>query len=158
MSFQAYLKAMGRPWGQLVGCSVLASSREQPFHAGWIQRRVYLNGGVAGDGRGDAGAHGFEVFPLGFAFTLLQHLNQHALQLIALEPNGGGLDGDGARAEGFGVKAVALQFVGRSRAKTTICCGRRSTSMGMSRRWRWTRSTWRSRRIFSKRTRSWATC
>ena len=86
--------------------------REQPFHAGWIQRRVYLNGGVAGDGRGDAGAHGFEVFPLGFAFTLLQHLNQHALQLIALEPNGGGLDGDGARAEGFGVKAVALQFSG----------------------------------------------
>ena len=41
--------------------------REQPFHAGWIQRRVYLDGGVTGDGGGDAGAHGFEVFPLGFA-------------------------------------------------------------------------------------------
>ena len=32
--------------------------------------------------------------------------------MIAFEANGGGLDGDGARAEGFRVKAVALQFAG----------------------------------------------
>ena len=69
------------------------------------------------------------------ASSLLDHFGKHALQLAAFESDRGGFDRESSRAEGFSFEAVALQFVGDI-GKTAICHGCRSTSKGMSRRWR----------------------
>ena len=139
MSFQAYLKAMGVATGRVLG---FGEFREQPFHAGWIQRRVYLNGGVAGDGRGDGGAN----FPLAFSYARSTCLR-------------GGLDGDVRGPKGSASKPLCSN----SRAiapKKPHLLRQEIDQHGMSRRWRsgGHARPGASRRIFSNRTRSWATC
>ena len=111
MSVQEYRSAMGRPWGQL-GFAQLA---EQPGHALGVERHVDLDRGVAGDGGGDARAGGGEIFPLVEAVGLFEDFDEHALELAAVETNGSGFDGEGARAEGLDLEAVALQFGGDQR-------------------------------------------
>ena len=103
---------MGRPCGQLVGCSVFASSASNQSIFAGFERHVDLDGGVAGDGGGDAGAAGLFVFRLLLAFGHGKHLFQHAFELAAFKADGRGLYGQGARAKGLGLKAVALQLFG----------------------------------------------
>ena len=85
---------------------------EEPLHAGGIEGHIDLDGGVAGDGGGDAGAGGFEVVGLGGGSGLLEDFMDHALELAAGEAGGRGFDGDGVGAEGLGFAAVVLQFRG----------------------------------------------
>jgi hypothetical protein len=130
---------------------------EQPFHARGIERGVHFDGRVAGDRGRDAGARGLQIFCLLRAAGLLQHLDQHALQLRAFEPGGAALMAMVRGPKGLYLKAIGFQFRAMA-AKVTICAGSRSISMGMSSRWRSTCSTWRWRSTRSNSTRSWATC
>ncbi len=89
---------------------------------------------------------------------LLDDLVQHPLKLRAFETDRRGLHGERLRAKGLGLEAVALQLVGQSPQKQSFCAGFSSTSRGISSLWRWIFSTALSRKIFSNKTRSWATC
>ena len=82
---------MGRPWGQLVGCSVLASSVEEPVDFGGLEGLVDLDGGVAGDAGGDAAAAGFGVFGLLVAVGDGEDLFEHAFELDGLRGRRGRL-------------------------------------------------------------------
>ena len=53
--------------------------REQPFHFVLLQRHVDLDGGVAGDGGGNAGTDLFQVQRLLFARELVEQFVQHVL-------------------------------------------------------------------------------
>ena len=79
------------------------------------------------------------VFAL-VAIGTAQHFDEHAFELPAFEADGRGLDGEGARAEGLTSKPLRSSSSAIA-AKSTIWAGVRSMSSGMSRRWRWTRST-----------------
>ena len=87
-----------------------AQFAEQPGHAFGVERHVDLDGGVAGDGGGDARARGPEVLALIETVDLLQHFDQHAFELAAFEADGRGLNGEGARAEGLDFEAVAFEL------------------------------------------------
>ena len=67
---------------------------------------------MAGDAGGDAAAAGFSVFGLLVAVGDGEDLFEHAFEFAAFEAYGGGFDGEGAGAEGFGFEAVALEFFG----------------------------------------------
>ena len=73
---------------------------------------VDLDGGVAGDGGGDAAAAGFGVLGLLVAVGDGEDLFEHAVPVRAFEAYWRGLDGEGAGAEGLGFEAVAVEFVG----------------------------------------------
>src|ERR1700761_9743390 len=88
-----------------------AQLTEQPGHALRVERHIDLDGGVAGDGGGDTGAGGPEVLALVEAIALFEDFDEHALELAAFEANRCGLDGEGARAEGLDLEAVAFEFL-----------------------------------------------
>ena len=83
---------------------------QQPFHTGGIEGHVDFDGGMAGDGGGDAGASGFEVVGLDGGAGLLEDFEDHALELGSVEAGRRGFDGDGVGAEGLGFAAVAVQL------------------------------------------------
>jgi hypothetical protein len=58
---------------------------EEPFHAGWVEGHVDLDGGVAGNGGGDASAGGFEVIGLSSGAGLFEDFEDHALESWAGE-------------------------------------------------------------------------
>ena len=71
---------------------------------------IDLDGGMAGHAGGDAAAAGFGVFGLLVAVGDGEDLFEHVFELDAFEAYRGGLDGEGAGAEGFGFKAVAFEL------------------------------------------------
>ena len=64
-----------------MGQSVFASSLQQPLHFVLLQRHVDLDGGMAGDAGGDAGANLLQVQRLLFALELLQDFVQQVLDV-----------------------------------------------------------------------------
>ena len=103
---------MGRPWGQAVGCSVFAEFGEEPVDLCGFEGHVDLDGGVAGDGGGDAAAAGFGVFGLLLRSGTARTSSSMLFEFAAFETDGGGFDGEGAGAEGLGFEAVAVELVG----------------------------------------------
>ena len=73
---------------------------------------VDLDGGVAGHTGGYAAAAGLGVFRLLVAIGDGEDLFEHAFEFDAFESYWRGFDGEGAGAEGFGFKAVAVQLLG----------------------------------------------
>src|ERR1017187_5226386 len=84
---------------------------KQPLHFVLLQRHVHLDGCVARNAGGDAGSNLFQVQHLFLALELIQDFMQHVLDVARRNSGRRGLDGDGARAERFHFKAVAVQFV-----------------------------------------------
>ena len=89
-----------------------AESVEEPTDLLLIQRLVDFDGGVAGDGGGDAMAAGLGVFRLLVAVGDGEDLFEHAFELDAFETDGSGFDGEGARAEGLDFEAVVFELFG----------------------------------------------
>ena len=85
---------------------------EQPVHFILLERHVDLDGGVAGDGGGDAGANLFQVQRLLFARDLVEEFVQHVLDCGCIYAGGRDFHGHAARAERFGLEAVVLEFIG----------------------------------------------
>ena len=88
---------------------------EEPVDFCGFEGHIDLDGGVAGDGSGDPGAAGFFVFNLCGLFGSAEKLVEDELQLTAFQANGSGFDGECARTEGLGFKAVAFELFGNSR-------------------------------------------
>ena len=65
---------------------------------------------MAGDAGGNAAAAGVGVLGLAGGVGEGEELLQHEFEFPALEPYRGGLDGEGARAEGFDLEAVAFEL------------------------------------------------
>ena len=85
---------------------------EEPLHFVLLQRHVDLDGGMAGDGGGNAPANLFQVQGLFFARDLIEQLVKHVLDRGRIHARRCKLHGDTAGAEGLGLEAVVLQFVG----------------------------------------------
>jgi len=69
---------------------------------------------MAGDGGGDAVAARFSVFRLLLAIRNGENFFDHALKFAAFEADRGCFNSDRLGAEGFGLEAVALKFVGET--------------------------------------------
>ena len=103
---------MGRPWGQAVECSVLARA-SRLSDLGGFEGLVDPDRRVAGDAGGDAAAAGFQSFRSGGCSPGDgEELFDHGFELAAFEATRGGLDGEGAGAEGFGFEAVVFELFG----------------------------------------------
>ena len=85
---------------------------EQPVHFVLLERHVDFDGGVAGDGGGDAAADLFQVERLLFARDLIEQFVQHFFDRRGVDSRGRDFHGDAAGAERLGLEAVVLQFVG----------------------------------------------
>jgi len=85
---------------------------EEPFHAGWVEGHIDLDGGMAGDGGRNAGARGFKIVGLSGGAGLLDDFVDHALEFVAGEARRRGFDGDGMRAKGLGLATVAIELSG----------------------------------------------
>ena len=77
-----------------------------------LQRHVDLDGGVAGDGRGNPRANFFHVQRLLFARKLIEQLVQHVLDLRSLDARRSDFDSDASRPKRFGLEAILVKFFG----------------------------------------------
>ena len=85
---------------------------EQPVDFCGFERHIDLDGGVAGNGSGDSCAANFGILDLGRFFSAAQDLFQHEFEFAAFQADWRGFYGERARAEGLGLEAVALKFLG----------------------------------------------
>ena len=109
--------------------------REQPLHFVLFQRHVDLDSSVAGDGGGDARR---ESSP--DSATALRAKSGRAVRAAcvrrpaASNPGRRDFHRNAARAEGLGLEAVVCSSSAIS-AKTAICAGESSRTIGISKRW-----------------------
>ncbi len=103
---------MGLPWGQAVGCSVFANSvRSQSILAesrGWLILMAAWQAMEAAMRRRRASEFSVCWLRSGTA----RHFFEHVFEFDAFEAYWGGLDGECAGAEGFGLEAVAFELFG----------------------------------------------
>src|SRR5580692_8623840 len=100
MSFTEYRSTTGRPWGQDMGWSVLASSARS-------QSILFCSSGmftlIAAWQAMEAAMR---------ARNLIEQFMEHVLDGACFNPGRGNFYRDAARAEGFGFEAVVFEFVG----------------------------------------------
>ncbi len=85
---------------------------EKPVHFILFERHVDLDGGVAGDGSGNAAANLFQVQRLLLARDLIEQFVEHVLDGSRIDTRRSDLHCDTARAEGLSFESIVLQFVG----------------------------------------------
>ncbi len=117
ISFQEYSNAMGRPWGQLVGCLVFASSNSNhsircgsrgvlTLIAAWQAIEAAMRGPQRPQGPHSRGLA--RICGSDWSMTCAKHL----LQGRSLQAHRRRLDRKYLRAKGFHFKSVALQLLG----------------------------------------------
>ena len=115
MSFQEYSRAIGRPWGQLVGCSVFASSNNSHsirfgsrgvliLMAEWQAMEAAMRVRRAVRSSFNEGSLGLRDCSMTWASMRSRAAPSQA--------DRSGLDCKCLRAKGFYLKAISLQFVG----------------------------------------------
>ena len=106
---------MGRPCGQLVGCSVFASSASsQSIFAGSSGMLTLIAAWQAMEAAIRRPRASPRSPPVARCSGYCEHLLQHALQLAAFQPDRRRLHRERARTEGLRFKTVALQFLAQS--------------------------------------------
>src|SRR5215470_13547634 len=93
------------------GAVCLCQLSQEPLHFVLLERHVYFDGGVAGDGGGDASTNRLHVQFLILPRKLLQQLVQHVFDLWTLDSRGRDLHGYTARAKGFRLETISGEFV-----------------------------------------------
>ena len=99
----------------------LGEGFEEPGDLGGVERGVDFDGGVAGDGGGDAAGAGAGVFGLLVGGGGGEEVFEGEFEGAAFEAYGGGFDGEGAGAEGFGLEAVAIELFGELGEADHLC-------------------------------------
>ena len=136
----------------------LGQFRQQPFHFILLERHVDLDGGVAGDGGGDARR---ESSP--DSAPVLRGKTGRAVRAACARRRerrlpAGAIFTATLRAPKGSTSNPFLASSSAMSAKTACCAGVSSITSGSSRRWLSTFCAARCFRIFSNSTRSWATC
>jgi len=106
----------GTAVGATGGVFGLGKLEQKPLHSGWIKGGIDLDGGVAGDGGGDAGAEGDKGFCgrpfVGVGGGLIDDLAEGPLELCAFQSHRGSFDCKCLRTKGFHLEAIALKLLG----------------------------------------------